>query len=103
METRILSSEISENLEIMKSLVQKLGIVYYRYDVLVNQFIRERYPVDEEFAILRQRDIKPDEFAEYNAYAEQCKSKAKKIWERQENAIAEITAKKEGENNGNNK
>lgn len=40
--------------------------------------IRERYSVDDELAILRQRDTKPDEFEAYNAYAEQCKADVKK-------------------------
>lgn len=39
----------------------------------IEQLIRKRYSVSDELAILRQRDTKPDEFAEYNAYAEQCK------------------------------
>lgn len=51
----------------------------YRKEVV--RLIRNRYSVDEEIAILRQRDAKPEEFAEYNAYAEQCKAKAKEeIW-----------------------
>ena len=32
--------------------------------------IRERYSVDDEIAILRQRDSKPDEFAEYFNFVE---------------------------------
>ena len=44
----------------------------------VQQSIRERYSVDDELAILRQRDTKPDEFAAYYEYAEQCKAQAKK-------------------------
>ena len=44
----------------------------------VQQSIRERYSVDEELAILRQRDTKPDKFAAYYEYAEQCKAQAKK-------------------------
>lgn len=43
------------------------------YEELVERLIRKRYSVSAELAILRQRDQKPDEFAEYNAYAEQCK------------------------------
>ena len=35
--------------------------------------IRAVYSVDDELAILRQRDTKPDEFAEYNAFVEQIK------------------------------
>ena len=36
--------------------------------------IREVYSVDDELAILRQRDTKPEEFAEYNAFAEKIKA-----------------------------
>lgn len=48
------------------------------YEQRVQQSIRERYSVDDELAILRQRDTKPDEFAAYFEYAEQCKAQAKK-------------------------
>lgn len=43
----------------------------------VNRRIRTRYSISDEFAILRKRDEKPDEFAEYNAFVEECKAKAK--------------------------
>lgn len=49
------------------------------YGELVELLIRKKYNVSAELAILRQRDEKPEEFAEYNAYAEQCKIEAKKI------------------------
>ena len=48
------------------------------YEQRVQQSIRERYSVDDELAILRQRDTQPDEFAAYYEYAEQCKAQAKK-------------------------
>ena len=48
------------------------------YEQRVQQSIRERYSVDDELAILRQRDTKPDEFAAYFEYAEHCKAQAKK-------------------------
>ena len=35
--------------------------------------VREVYSVDDELAILRQRDTKPGEFAEYNAFVEKIK------------------------------
>lgn len=44
------------------------------YDEAVNAKIRERYTESQEFAILRQRDEKPDEYAEYYTYCEQCKN-----------------------------
>lgn len=51
------------------------------YDAEVNRLIRQRYTASQEFAILRQRDDKPDEFAEYNTYCEWCKSEVKRIYD----------------------
>ena len=36
--------------------------------------VREVYSVDDELAILRQRDTKPEEFAAYNAFVEKIKA-----------------------------
>lgn len=47
------------------------------YGELVNMEIRKRYSESEEFAILRQKDEKPEEFAEYYAYCEECKTRVK--------------------------
>lgn len=47
------------------------------YEQRVVQLIREKYTIDDELAILRQRDSKPEEFEDYNAYCEECKAKAK--------------------------
>lgn len=43
----------------------------------VERLIREKYSVSAELAILRQQTEKPDEYAAYYAYAEQCKAQAK--------------------------
>jgi len=48
-----------------------------QYKFLVVEKVRERYSMDDELAIQRQRDSKPEEFAEYNAYCEQCKADAR--------------------------
>jgi hypothetical protein len=48
-----------------------------KYEDLIISKIRERYTIDQELAILRQRDTKPQEFAEYDAYVEQCKLEVK--------------------------
>ena len=47
------------------------------YPQLVENKIRKKYSVSAELAILRQRDTKPEEFAEYNAFCELCKTEAK--------------------------
>ena len=39
--------------------------------------IREKYSIDEELAIQRQRDTKPDEFKEYFDYIENIKTQVK--------------------------
>jgi hypothetical protein len=39
--------------------------------------IRAVYSIDDEIAILRQKDTKPEEFAEYNAFVEQIKAEEK--------------------------
>lgn len=47
------------------------------YKSRVVALIRARYDQDDENAILRQRDTKPGEFAAYNAYVEDCKTKVR--------------------------
>ena len=39
--------------------------------------IRERYSIDDEIAILRQKDTKSGEFEEYNRFVEQVKLEEK--------------------------
>ena len=59
-----------EYIEIEDIVIDKLIIPYEQR--VVNR-IREKYSVDDELAILRQRDTKPEEFAEYNNYVENIK------------------------------
>ena len=47
------------------------------YEQMVDSLIRQKYSLSAELAILRQKDTKPSEFYEYNAYAESCKYQAK--------------------------
>lgn len=42
----------------------------FAYEQRIVLRIREKYSVDDELAILRQRDTKPDEFAAYNDFVE---------------------------------
>ena len=51
----------------------------HTYEELVEQYIRERYTLNQELAINRQRETKPEEFSQYFAYCEQCKVKAKGV------------------------
>ena len=43
--------------------------------------VRAVYSVDDELAILRQRDAKPQEFAEYNALVEKIKTEERGVVE----------------------
>ena len=63
---------------IEKRLSRLNGTVENDYMEYVDRLIRRKYSVSAELAILRQRDTKPEEFAEYNAYAEECKARAKR-------------------------
>ena len=49
------------------------------YEQRVVNRIRERYSVDDELAILRQRDTKPEEFAEYDAFVEAIKAEERGV------------------------
>ena len=49
------------------------------YEERVVNRIREKYSIDDELAILRQRDTKPEEFAEYNAFVEQIKEEERDV------------------------
>lgn len=53
------------------------------YEQQVVAKIREKYSVDDELAILWQRDTKPEEFEAYNAYAEACKMSVKSKTEKE--------------------
>ena len=49
------------------------------YEQLVSEYIRRKYSIDDELAILRQKDAKPEEYAAYYAYAEECKARAREL------------------------
>jgi hypothetical protein len=60
-------------------LAIKFGKQDKLYPALVEELIRQRYNISQELAIHRQRDTKPTEFANYNAFCEECKATAKRI------------------------
>ena len=43
------------------------------YKDRVVELVREKYTIDDELSIQRQRDTKVDEFNEYNIFVENCK------------------------------
>ena len=52
-----------------------------RYEMYVEELIRQRYTLGQELAILWQASTKPNEFNTYNEYAEACKAEAKAKYE----------------------
>ncbi len=72
-----------EEITAMQAEAERAEAEYWQsipYDEAVNAKIREKYTESQEFAILRQKDDKPEEYATYYAYCEECKTfvKAKK-------------------------
>ena len=51
---------------------------FEEYSRLIDGFIRERYSINDEFAIQRQRDTKKEEFQRYFDFCEECKARARK-------------------------
>ena len=49
------------------------------YEQRVVDRIRQVYSVDDELAILRQRDTKPDEFIAYNDFVEEIKAQEREV------------------------
>lgn len=47
------------------------------YEERVEELIREKYSLNQELAIQRQRETKAEEFNAYYEYCEECKTKAK--------------------------
>ncbi len=56
--------------EEIKALEKSLIMDAQSYKESIICAIREKYSVDDELAILRQRDTKPDEFEEYFKFVE---------------------------------
>lgn len=48
-----------------------------KYEDRVVNLLRKKYSLNQELAILRQRDEKPEEYQAYSTYAEECKATAK--------------------------
>ena len=47
------------------------------YEQKVVELIRQKYSINDELAILRQKDQKPEEYQEYYNYCENCKQQVK--------------------------
>lgn len=66
-----------EEIQAMQSAQEQAEKEYWKsipYDEAVDIEIRKRYSVSQEFAILRQKNEKPEEYDAYYAYCEECKA-----------------------------
>lgn len=81
MEDCILQSWTREAIISQEDVVVENYIPDYEteYKEIVKQLIRQKYTAEDEFGLLRQKFLKPKEFAEYDKYVEQCKIQAKEI------------------------
>lgn len=54
---------------------------YTRYEYIekVKELIKEKYTIEDELALHRQREAKSNEFAEYSQFCEDCKIRAKEL------------------------
>lgn len=73
-ESREMTPEEIADLEVGVMEAERQYWLSTTYDEAVNAEIRKRYTESQEFAILRQKDEKPEEYARYFAYCEECKA-----------------------------
>jgi hypothetical protein len=55
---------------------------------LVGKLIRKKYLLNDELAIQRKRDTRPDEFNAYNLYADECVAAVDKAFEDMEISLS---------------
>lgn len=74
-----ISSDFNEDLtfSVEKYNARKQNENEVKYEDMIVSKIRKKYSINQELAVLRQRDSKPEEYQEYFNYVEQCKKEAK--------------------------
>ena len=60
-----------------KKLSRANGVLHTEYERLIAKKIRRRYSVSDELSLHRQKEKKPEEYAEMCAYIESCIAEAK--------------------------
>ena len=68
---------IKTNNGIIPNTIPQEEIIKLPYKERIISRIRAVYSIDDEIAILRQRDTKLEEYAEYNAFVERVKAEEK--------------------------
>ena len=79
MKANVLKLINGEYLPVTEEVFEEEVIDVRTYEEKVVAFIREKYSLDQELSIQRQREYKPEEFNEYFNYCEICKQKAKQM------------------------
>lgn len=74
---REMTEEEIKAMEEQDKLLEKEYWTNIDYEEAVNNEIRKKYSVSQEFAILRQKEEKPEEYQEYYNYCEECKTYVK--------------------------
>ena len=69
------NDDLSFNVEKYNARKQEENEANYENKIVA--LIRKKYNINQELAILRQRDAKPQEYQEYYNYVEQCKKQVK--------------------------
>ena len=69
---------------IEKYNARKQVLANEEYENKIVALIRQKYNINQELAILRQRDAKPQEYQEYYNYVEQCKKQVKNVYNYEE-------------------
>ena len=80
------SCDFNENLtfNVEKYNIRKQKQDNNEYENKIVALIRQKYNINQELAILRQRDAKPQEYQEYYNYVEQCKKQVKNVYNYEE-------------------
>lgn len=78
---------VAEEINAVNAATAEAERLYWQsipYDDAVNAEIRKRYTESQEFSVLRQRDEKPEEYAAYYNYCEECKAYVKAMQQKEE-------------------
>lgn len=75
----VLDEDKKKEYDILSQLQLEFGYTpnVNSYEGLIQLKIRKKYSLQQELSLNRQRETKPEEFAEYFDYCEQCKKEAK--------------------------
>ena len=70
---------ITNEMQKLISMAKQFGREEQAKPKIIEELIAQRYTIRQELSIQRQRDVKPQEYEEYNNYCEACKSYAKEL------------------------